>query len=255
MPFTLSHPAVAAAFWPAIRRGHVPLAALAIGAMSPDFEFLLRLRPVTRWSHTLGGLVLFCLPAGLVVLLAWERIARGPVRHLLALDREPRALHRGGAWWLRASLAIVAGAATHMLWDGFTHGGYWGAELMPALRAPALSAFGTTIPWFNLLQHASTLVGGITVLGWLAAELRRTGATPVIARSRWRWAVLATLGGVALCAGLLNGAWSGSRGDYWSAQMWLGRVAVGGMLGLGLAGLCFAALHRLRDASPGALAR
>jgi hypothetical protein len=246
LPFTLSHPATAIAFWPAIRRGYLPLAAFAIGAMSPDFEFFLHLRPLARWSHSPSGLILFCLPAGLLVLAAWELVARGPVRHLLALDPEPtHSMHRDIRWWLRAVAAVVIGAATHLAWDGLTHGGYWGAQLMPALRAPAVSLFGSTVPWFNLLQHVSTAAGGVMVLGWLAGELRRAGALPVIIRSRWRWAAIATLVSVALVTGLSNGARGAVPTEYWSAQLWLGRVAVGALLGFGLALLSYSAGRRL----------
>jgi hypothetical protein len=55
MPFTLSHPAAVAPLWPIARRFRLSLAALAIGAMVPDFEFFLHLRPAARWSHALVG--------------------------------------------------------------------------------------------------------------------------------------------------------------------------------------------------------
>jgi hypothetical protein len=245
MPFTLSHPAAVSLLWPVARRARLPLAALATGAMSPDFEFLLRLQPLARWSHSPAGVFTFCLPASLVVLAAWELVARAPTRHLLGFRdaARPAAPRRG--WWARAAVGVVLGAATHLAWDGVTHDGYWGVRLVPALRAPALFVGGGGVPWFNVLQHMSTVGGGLVVLGWLAREWRDAGAPAVLARSPWRWLVLVTLAGVALGAGLWNGArWSAEAG-YWAAQLWLGRVAVAAMLGLALALLAFSVAHQL----------
>ena len=64
MPFTLSHAAVAA---PLARRGLI-LSAVAIGSMTPDFEYFLRLSMNSRWSHSLPGVLTFCLPVSILVL-------------------------------------------------------------------------------------------------------------------------------------------------------------------------------------------
>jgi hypothetical protein len=255
MPFTLSHPAAAAVFWPLVRRGRLPLSALVVGTMTPDFEFFLRLRPLSLWSHSLVGLVAFCLPVGLLVLAAWEWVAREPVRDLLGLRAEPRTWPPGAArgWWLRAAAAVLVGAVTHLTWDGFTHGGYWGAELVPALREPAFQVDGRGMPWFNLLQHASTLVGGLVVAGWLVREARHDEALHVVACAPWRWLVLAACGATAATLGLWNGARAAPAADYWTAQLWLGRAAVGAVLGLALALFAYGLARRgARPAAAGA---
>ena len=213
--------------------------------MAPDFEFFLHLRPLARWSHSLDGLITFCLPVGLLVLALWELIVREPIRHLLGFPLDAHRELRGPASWLRASVALVLGAATHLLWDGFTHGGYWGVQLVPALRATALSAGGRDVPWFNVLQHVSTAVGGLVVLGWMAREARRAGALDVFAQSGWRWLVVLMLASAALAVGLWNGALWGAAAGYWGVQVWLGRVAVAALLGLGLALLAYSVAHRL----------
>ncbi len=207
--------------------------------MAPDFEYFLRLRPITEFSHTLGGLFWFCVPAGLFVLALWEFMAREPVRHLLALP--PAApTQRDGAWWVKAAVAVLLGAITHLAWDGFTHGGYWGADLMPWLREPAFIVMRRTIPWYNLLQHVSTLLGGLVVTGWLAIQLQREGAWALLARPGWRWGAWLFLAVVSLAAGWLNVGHTGVPAGYWVAQVWLGRVAVGAMVAFALLLLVYA---------------
>ena len=245
MPFTLSHPAAVALLSPLVRRARLPFAALVVGTMAPDFEFFLHLRPLARWSHSLPGLVTFCLPAGLLVFAMWELVAREPLRHLLGFPAQPHLGREGPGWWMRAAVGIVLGAATHLLWDGFTHGGYWGAALFPGLRAPALSLGGRVIPWFNLLQHLSTLVGGLVLLTWATREASRAGALDVLARSAWRWLVILAMIAGALAVGLWNGARFGEASGYWAVQVWLGRVAVAALAGFGVALLAYSIIHRV----------
>ena len=249
MPFTLSHPAAVGPLWPIARRLRLPFAALVVGAMAPDFEFFLHLRPEARWSHSVTGLVTFCLPVGLAVYLAWEGYARAPLRSLLGLPVASPAQSiawREPSWWARVGAAVLLGATTHLAWDGVTHGGYWGAGRWPWLLRPAFNVGERVVPWFNLLQHLSTALGGAVVLAWFAVTLHREGAMVRLRRSRWRQG---TLVGLALTA-LAFGAWNGWRGgrpsDLWTLQVAVGRIAVGALLGLGLASLAFSLAFRLR---------
>jgi hypothetical protein len=252
MPFTLSHPAAIGPLWPITRRLRLPLAALAIGAMAPDFEFFLHLRPEARFSHSFEGLFSFSLPVGLAVYLVWEAYVRMPVRALLALPAAPTermAGWRAPTWWARVVVALLIGAATHVAWDGFTHGGYWGASRWPWLLTPALTLRGDAIPWFNLFQHVSTVVGAIVVLAWLGATLRRAGAFARLRRSRWRQWTLLGLALTAVAAGAWNGRHWGRPADVWMLEVAVGRVAVGALVGLGLATLVFSIVFRHRRGS------
>src|SRR3954465_14023561 len=78
MPFTLSHPA---AILPL--RKYLPLSALLIGSMSPDFEYPLRLAAVSRFSHSLPAIFYFCLPVSLLLLLLFHRLIKRPALELL----------------------------------------------------------------------------------------------------------------------------------------------------------------------------
>jgi Domain of unknown function (DUF4184) len=227
MPFTLSHPAAAVVFWPLVRRKQLPLSALAIGSMLPDFEFFIHLRPIDLWGHSLIGFVTFCLPVGLLALAAWEFLARDAVLHLLAMPVHENPNTRTWQWWTRAVVAIAIGVA------------------LPALGSTAFPLRDRPITWAVLADYVSTIVGGAVVLAWLGSVLRRANTFSVFVRSRWRWGVLSLLGGSAIAVGL----WNGFRGppsiNYWTGEMWLARFSIGAMLGFAVALLAFGAAHRI----------
>ncbi len=240
MPFTLAHPAAIAPFWPLVRRGYIPVCAFAIGAMSPDFEYLWRLSTEWKWSHSPLGLLYFCLPVSLLALCLWVGVVREPIRRLLALPST--RLPTSGRWWFLAGVAILTGAATHLIWDGFTHGFGWAVHLAPVLRAP-VSLGGVSVPVSNILQHVSTTVGGVLGLAWLWHELR-TG-TPRRLAMPWRIAVFTAFGAVMTAVGLWNAARWGTASDYSSRQIQVGRAAIGALLGLAIGLLVYGVVHRL----------
>ena len=236
VPFTVSHTAAAAVVWPAARRVRVPLCALVIGTMVPDFEYFLHLRPLARWSHSATGLLTFCLPVGLVVLALWRAI-RVPVRDLLLVRDEAPDEPTTARWWLAAAIGIVAGAVTHLVWDGLTHPGRWGTRLLPFLERGVIAVAHRPMSVAAVLDHASTIVGGLVVLAWLG---RKVGDAP----RGWRLGVLAAMAGVALAGATWNAALAPMGSGYWAAELTVARGAVGGMMGLGVALLGFGAWRR-----------
>src|SRR5436190_16959079 len=143
MPLTPAH---AAAAWPIVRLvPRLPISTVVIGALAPDFEYLVRLAPRGSFGHTPLGIALFCLPVSLVVGALFERLVR-PALLLPAARVQPALLAAAGA---------TLGAVSHVAWDGFTHRGGWGVVMMPGLAG---SVGG--VAWYQVLQHASTLVGG-----------------------------------------------------------------------------------------------
>jgi hypothetical protein len=245
MPFTLSHPAAAAPFWPLVRRNWLPLSALAIGTLSPDFEYLWRLRTEWRVSHTPLGILDFCLPVGLATLALWIYVLRTPTRRLLALP--PAPLNTPRRWWLLSAAAIVLGAATHIVWDGFTHGFDWALRLAPGLQH-TVRVGSLAIPVFNLLQHASTVIGGLIVLGWLVHEIR--DGEPKALLVPWRITVCGALVATAGLLAVWNALRAGTVSGYWSGQLLVSRAGVGGLLGLGVALVVYAIVYRLIATGP-----
>ena len=194
MPFTLAHPA---AVLP-LRRTRLPFDALVVGSMSPDFEYLLRLAPTSVVSHTGLGLLSFCIPAGLVVLVLARALWLPALRALWGLvpvRRDPPSVTSALRLALPTIAAVLLGALTHLAWDAFTHAHAPMVERLPLLSATVLETRWGALRVYKLLQHGSTLAG-LALLAWV---LRREPWW-AHARAAAPWRVLA---GVALLAAVL----------------------------------------------------
>jgi hypothetical protein len=262
MPFTLSHPAAVlplARVW----RGPYARSALVVGSMSPDFEYLLRLRPEAVVGHSAAGLFVFCLPIGLLVLALFHTVVKRPLV-LLFPDPVRRRLDRLAAPGPRVSVArgavlcllVVLGAATHVVWDEFTHLRRGLVERVPALGATAFRVGGVDVGVYKLLQHGSTAAGA-AVLGyvswrWLRAQPPATAVSEGLPDRVRRGVVVALAGASALAAtlgGLLSAGGDGPVVQ--RAQVGLARAAVVAMsvaaLGVLVYGLTFRAVERRAD--------
>jgi Domain of unknown function (DUF4184) len=187
MPFTPCHAAAAVP----LRRLGLPLSALVVGSMSPDFLYYIVGVQHTAYGHSLQGLFVFSLPASLVVLAAFHALLKWPLLsllpELLQSRLEPLAAQpfewRGGRRLAIIVCAAFVGAVSHILWDGFTHYYGLGVQLFPELRERvSVGPFRTRI--FYILQDLSTLVGGALLLLWCLLWLRRAAPQPVTARVR-----------------------------------------------------------------------
>ena len=259
MPFTFSHPAAAAIVSPALRRGWLPLAPFVIGTMAPDFEYVWRLEPYALLGHSFPGVVTLTLPSAMTVVMWWEWRGRTALRQLLALPSESE--RRDRSWWggtpatLGTVVAVALGVATHVGWDAFTHWDAWGATLFPVLAEPVGRLPG--VHWANVLQHLSTLVGGVVVGRWLARQMQRAGALPAL-RARWRLRVFAALASLCVATALWNAPRTGAMTDRWRPRIVVGRAVVGALAGLAAGLLAYTAVSprlALRRARGDGLAR
>jgi hypothetical protein len=184
MPFTLAHPAAVLPFY----RSRIPFSALVIGSMIPDFEYFARFGYGDTFSHTLPGLFLFCLPAGLAVLWVFHRFLKQLLFALLPdghrsrlakyMDRFPFLPLNCLALLI---LGVLLGAAPHVAWDTFTHSYGWAVVHLPALDTTLLETGWGKLKIFKILQHLSTLVGLVLIAGAYGYWYRR--AAPIMDRT------------------------------------------------------------------------
>ncbi|MEU5474103.1 DUF4184 family protein [Streptomyces lydicus] len=187
MPFTLSH---VAAVLPAVRRtgtarGPLVASALVAGSLAPDMTYYadsvvpggMEFGAVThspRGVLTVDVLVTVALVGGWLLLrepvlallpAAW----RGRV-YCLVRGRpwQPRSVSEFGALAGRFVLSAVLGAATHVVWDAFTHPGRWGTRLIPGLGGTAGG-----LPVSTYLQYGTSVVASVAMVWFLWSALRR----------------------------------------------------------------------------------
>ncbi len=253
MPLTF--PSHAAAVLPLLHVRGLPASALVVGSAAPDLVYLVGTLGAT--AHHPRGLLSVCLPAGVLAYLylealvlpvvappllsIWPDRGRALVARL-ALPRPPPRTVRG---WLAVGLAVLVGAATHQLWDGFTHAWMWPARVL--YPTTTVSLLGHPVLLSRALQHGSSALGLVIVGVYLwrttsAASARPPGDRAAATR---RLAVLLigplVVAGVAACVRLrapdpllTRALWNAA----WSAAAW-------SMLALGL--VCLAVRLVARD--------
>lgn len=177
MPFTIAH---AAAVLPLQgRNSRLPLAALMIGAMSPDFAYFLPAGLDRASSHDFEGVFLFCLPAGLALWLLFTRLMERPTIELLPRawrERVPRSdPSLSPRTLVFAALGVVLGALTHVAWDAFTHINTPVTNAIPFFQVELFATDGRSFRVYRLLQYLSS-VFGLGALAWWAWNLRRAPA-------------------------------------------------------------------------------
>ncbi|MFF3287610.1 DUF4184 family protein [Streptomyces sp. NPDC003023] len=191
MPFTLSH---AAAVLPGIRRtgtarGPLYASALVLGSFAPDTTYFAAsvLPDAMRYGTVTHGLVgvLTVDVAITAALVALWLLVRDPLVALLPAAWQGRVhtLLRGRpapdraaparALWFYVSAAT--GAATHVVWDAFTHFDRWGVRMFPVLD-DVVAGF----PLYTYTQYGSSAVA-LVALTWFAVTALRRVPMPAAA--------------------------------------------------------------------------
>lgn len=116
-------------------------------------------------THSLSGLITHCVPIGLVVYYFYHAVLKRPLVDLLpaaASERLRPWTEQPIDFSLRSvalSAACVAfGAATHVLWDSFTHRERWGVEVVPWLQTVVAEHARRPVHLFSVLQHGSSVL-------------------------------------------------------------------------------------------------
>jgi hypothetical protein len=236
MPYTLSHVAAVAPFSRFLIRWRI-LSATVIGSMVPDFGYLLPIPLARAQTHSAISLITFSLPVGLVSYWIFQRLIKTPLLNVLPdpayLRWRPFSMPAavGSArQWLLAAGGILAGAVTHLIWDGFTHEGARGMRMMPELGDWRFDLHGHHLIGGRLLEDVSSLLGLLLVVALIAYTLRGGGPQGGVPRrlsqrERQLWVLSYALAAVVFAAGfdLLGG---GFYANSVGAQVNIAAVAV-----------------------------
>ncbi|MFE0189453.1 DUF4184 family protein [Streptomyces sp. NPDC058989] len=191
MPFTLSH---AAAVLPAIRRdgtarGPLIPSALVAGSFAPDMTYYadtavpgaMEFGDVTHsltgvltvdvlvTAALVGGWLLLREPALALLPRAWRERTHTLLRGRPRRPRGPRELAALAGWFL---VSAVLGAATHVVWDAFTHPGRWGTRLVPGLN----DIVGG-LPVATYVQYGTSALA-LLAMGWFGWSALRGAGGP-----------------------------------------------------------------------------
>lgn len=199
MPFTFSHPSLVLPLTFLPGRWY-SLTGMVIGSMTPDFEYFIRMRVQSNYSHSIAGLFWFDLPMGVALAFIFHNFARNSLILNLPKPLKARLIQFNSFDWNTAFrknwpvviLSILIGASSHILWDGFTHeNGYFVQHLSGLSELVTIAGF--SIPVWKLSQHLSSIFGAIVII----TAVYRLKSKPVVSKlklSYWGvWAAL-TLG-------------------------------------------------------------
>jgi hypothetical protein len=184
MPFTLAHPAAIIPIYRCAGR-YTSLSALVIGSMSSDFVYFLPLGISGDLSHSIRGILLFCVPAGLLVYTVFHSFAKLPLAALLP-ERIASRLRNDSYEWMPTTIAsllivissLALGAFTHITWDAFTHGNTTIVKNIDFLRLVVGPTDGSGIRVYKVLQHLSSVLGLVVLTRCIS---RWTHQAPVVA--------------------------------------------------------------------------
>lgn len=182
MPWTLAHPAAVLPLRRLADAGILSFPALLVGCITPDVVYHVGRWDLGRLTHTPIGVLLLDVPIG--ALLLWCCLAlRVPVAGLLP---EPHRSMLIRVRFLEARcraafvslLSLALGAATHLLWDSFTHATAFFVHAFEWLAWPVPFP-GQEIRVYTLLQHGGSLAGVVALaIAYRRHCVRNAGINP-----------------------------------------------------------------------------
>ena len=170
MPFTFSHPAIVLPLT-YLPKKWFSITGLVIGSLTPDFEYFLRMKIQSNYSHTISGLFWFDIPLGLFLAFIFHNIVRNNLfDNLPTIIKSRFSTFKEFNWnsyfkknWSIVLVSILIGSSSHIFWDSFTHNSGYFVEIFSILTAKIEFA-GKQIPILKILQHSSTLLGGLVIV-------------------------------------------------------------------------------------------
>lgn len=169
MPVTFAHPAI---ILPAkyLPEKWVSFTGLIVGSVTPDFEYFMRMKVESVYSHTWTGMFWFDLPLAFLLAFIYHYIIRDSL-----ICNSPRFIKKrlsrylDFSWlaylkhnFLTVIICLLLGIASHIFWDAFTHPHGDFVKMIPSLKETT-TLFGFTVKYYRLLQNISSGLGGIIV--------------------------------------------------------------------------------------------
>jgi hypothetical protein len=260
VPYTLSHVAAVMPGYKLLSRAHV-FSAAVIGSMAPDFGLLLPRDPSRLETHSLTGLITFCLPVGLLAYWLTQLLIKPALLEALpdAIYLRLRAAHPAASLshlktWLFVSGAVLFGALTHIVWDDFTHEDSRGVRVLPFLRDYGPDVAGHPVQLWKWLQWGSSAVGLaivlIALLVWLSNVPKTNSPAPrrIPRDERLLWLCLYLVPPAVTVSWAIYRAYAMEPPAFESHYHGLGSVAVASIRGGVVSLLFISALLRIRSA-------
>jgi hypothetical protein len=191
MPFTFSHPAIILPFQ-YLPRKWLSLTGLIVGSLTPDFEYFIRMKVQSNYSHTFYGIFWFDLPLAILLTFIFHNIVRNDLLNNLPESIKSRILiFSEFNWnnyfkknWIIVLVSTIIGITSHLFWDNFTHNHGYFVEKISILNK-TLFIFENEIPLWKLLQHLSTLIGAIVIIIAFLKLPRNTNSKSLITIKYW----------------------------------------------------------------------
>ena len=218
MPFTLSH-AVLAPPLSKLTQGRLPIAALAIGCMTPDLIRLFTQHDGGK-THLWRALIEPNLWIGLIFCLFWYALYR-PVLYRFFGLKDPLRLNRLRSIFgfaVGVVLAILLGVSTHLIWDGLTHVDFRTFAFHDFL-SQNIMLFGHSFP-VHLVLQIGTSAAALPFLFWMCAHYYqkfRQSQTVAPSIKIYAWSLLT----LTLLLGCYS-VWDYAR--YFTPELWMSNL-------------------------------
>lgn len=172
MPFTISH-AVLAPPLAKLSGDRLPVAAIAIGCMTPDL-YRLFTQTNSNITHYWTSLIHPDLWIGLSFCILWYVLLRPcfyrfvGIQHELRLDSAMRIFK----FLTGTILAVLLGTATHLFWDGLTHADFRTLFFQNFL-SQNVALLGHPFPLHRILQIGTSALA-LPLLAWMSWRYYQT---------------------------------------------------------------------------------
>lgn len=186
MPFTFSHPAIILPFV-RVRSAFISISCLVAGSITPDFEYFLTMKATGRFSHTLPGAFVFCLPVALFSVYIFHAIVKKPLINNLPIYFQNRLndlhdfdfLENFKQHTTGYLVCLLVGIFSHIAWDSFTHVNAYFVDRFSELSKPLDSVLLPPWPLYRFFQHGSTVIGALVIMYFFHRQPVRTRSNNV----------------------------------------------------------------------------